>query len=330
MSQDKAPAAGPSAKGVPDAGRFTTRVLGASEDRSVVAGQFAEVAPGLRLHYASCGDRSRPLMLLLHGFPEFWGAWREIMPSFADRFHVVAPDLRGYNLSDKPEDVDAYRPSVLVADVVGLIQALGHERCVLVAHDWGGAIAWSVAITHPELIERLVILNAPHPVPFARDLAGDPAQQKASSYMNRLRAQGSEVRLAENDLVRLDGFFLNFGGQNWFDAETRSAYHAAWSQAGALRAGVNWYRASPLYPPIGEDRGAGKLQLDPAIFVVRVPTLVIWGEGDTALLPGLLDGLETVVPELRIVRIPDASHWLIHEQPERVVSEIRSFIADGA
>lgn len=320
MSQDKAP----------DSGHLGKSALGARQDRTVVAGQFVEVAPGLRLHYASCGDPSKPLMLMLHGFPEFWGAWRQIMPAFSDRFHVVAPDLRGYNLSDKPDAVGAYRPSVLVADVVGLIQALGHERCVLVAHDWGGAIAWSVAITHPELIERLIILNAPHPVPFARDLGSNPAQQKASAYMNWLRAPGSEVRLAEHDFARLEGFFLKSGAQSWFDAETRCAYHAAWSQAGALMAGVNWYRASPLYPPNETDPGAGKLQLDPTIFVVRVPTLVIWGEGDTALLPGLLEGLETVVPDLRIVRIPDASHWLVHEQPERVVSEIRSFIADGA
>ncbi len=319
MSQDKVPAARQLDKLASEAG----------EGNVILAGQTAEVAPGVRLHYASCGNPSKPLMLMLHGFPEFWGAWHEIMPAFCGRFHVVAPDLRGYNLSDKPQDVRAYRPSVLVADIVGLVQELGHERCILVAHDWGGAIAWSVAIAHPELIERLVILNAPHPVPFARALASDAAQQKASAYMNWLRAPGSEALLAENDFAQLAGFFLRSGGESWFDSATRAAYHAAWSQAGALTGGVNWYRASPLYPPIGDDPGAGKLHLDPSVFIVRAPTLVIWGERDPALLPALLDGLAAVVPELRIERIPEATHWLVHEQPQRIVSEIRNFV-DGA
>lgn len=301
--------------------------MNAAQQFPIVAGRFAEVQPGMRLHYASCGDPSKPLMLMLHGFPEFWGAWREIMPAFADRYHVVAPDLRGYNLSDKPPAVRDYRPSLLVADVAGLVRALGHERCVLVAHDWGGAIAWSVAIAHPDMVERLVILNAPHPVPFARALASDAAQQQASQYMNWLRRPGSEALLAENGFARLEGFFLKLGGEAWFGADARADYHAAWGRTGALAGGVNWYRASPLYPPTADDAGASKLQLDPASFIVRVPTLVIWGEGDTALLPVLLDGLDVQVPDLRIVRLPEATHWLIHEQPQRVVAEIRRFVA---
>lgn len=296
---------------------------------SVVEGRFAEVQPGVRLHYASCGDASRPLMLMLHGFPEFWGAWRHVMPAFADAFHVVAPDLRGYNLSDKPAAVADYRPSKLIADVAGLVRALGHERCVLVAHDWGGAIAWSVAIAHPQLVERLVILNAPHPVPFARALAADPAQIAASQYMNWLRRPGSELRLAENGFARLEGFFLKLGGEAWFRAAEREAYHAAWSRPGALAGGVNWYRASPLHPSTEAEPGAAALSLDPEAFVVRVPTLVIWGDGDTALLPVLLDGLDALVPDLRIVRLPDATHWLVHEQPDRIVAEIRGFVGAG-
>jgi pimeloyl-ACP methyl ester carboxylesterase len=291
-----------------------------------VAGHYATVQPGIRLHYASCGDASRPLMLMLHGFPEYWGAWRAVMPAFADAFHVVAPDLRGYNLSDKPAEVADYRPSRLIADVVGLVRALGHQRCVLVAHDWGGAIAWSVAIAHPEIVERLVILNAPHPLTFARDLAGDPEQIQASQYMNWLRRPGSETRLAENDFARLEGFLTHPHGASWFDAAERSAYHQAWSQPGALTGGVNWYRASPLHPATEAEPGAAGLSLDPAAFTVKVPTLVVWGEADAALRPGLLAGLDAVVPELRIVRLPEASHWLVHEAPERVVTEIRDFV----
>ena len=293
-------------------------------------GQYVEVQPGLRLHYASCGDPSKPLLLLLHGFPEYWGAWRGLMPAFADDHHVVAPDQRGYNLSDKPADVRDYRAPLLVGDLVGLIRALGHERCVLVGHDWGGAVAWAFAIAHPEMVERLVILNAPHPVPFARALAGDPAQQQASRYMNWLRRPGSEERLAENGFARLERLLQNPDGADWFDAATRADYHAAWGQPGALAANVAWYRASPLFPPTESERGAAGVTLDPAAFVVNVPTLVVWGERDIALLPVLLDGLDALVPKIRIVRIPDASHWLVHEQPQRVIDEIRSFVADAA
>jgi pimeloyl-ACP methyl ester carboxylesterase len=308
---------------VSGAGEGTSAACGAAP---VIEGGFAEVQPGVRLHYARCGDASKPLMLMLHGFPEFWGAWRHLMPAFADAYHVVAPDLRGYNLSDKPAAVADYRPSKLIADVAGLVRALGHERCVLVAHDWGGAIAWSVAIAHPELIERLVILNAPHPVPFAKALASDPAQIRASQYMNWLRRPGSETVLAQDGFARLESFFLNLGGEAWFDAATRHAYHSAWSQPGALAGGVNWYRASPLHPATESEPGASGLSLDAQAFTVRVPTLVIWGERDTALLPVLLDGLDALVPDLRIVRLPEATHWLAHEQPERVVAEIRAFL----
>lgn len=297
---------------------------------AITSGQYARVAPEVRLHYASCGEPGAPLMLFLHGFPEFWYAWRALLPAFGGRFHAVAPDLRGYNLSDKPADVRAYRMPALVADIDAQVRGLGHERCVLVAHDWGGAVAWSYAIAHPERVERLVILNAPHPVPFARALAHDRAQQAASQYMNWLRRPGSEEVLARDDFARLDEFFLRLGGAAWFRGEGRDAYHAAWAQPRAIAGGVNFYRASPLYPPAGDDPGAARLQLDEGDFVVRAKTLVIWGDGDTALLPALLDSLDRLVPGLRIVRLADATHWLVHEQPQRIILEISEFVADGA
>ncbi len=291
----------------------------------VVDGQFREVGAGIRLHYASCGDAGRPLMLFVHGFPEFWRAWELVLPHFGDRWHAVAPDLRGFNLSSKPSEVAAYKPAVLVADLVGLIEALGHRSAVVVGHDWGGALAWSLAIARPDLVERLVILNAPHPVPFARALAGDPEQQNASRYMNWLRKPGAEGPLAEDDFARLDTFFLSMGGQRWFSGETRDAYHRAWSQPGALTGGLNYYRASPLYPPIDGDPGAARLDLREEDFVVRVPTLVIWGDADIALRPILLEGLDRVVPDMRIERLAGATHWLAHEQPEAIAAMIRRF-----
>ena len=189
-----------------------------------------------------------------------------------------------------------------------------------------GMSVWNI---DDAMIERLVILNAPHPVPFARALAHDTAQIEASAYMNWLRRDGSEAKLAEEGFRRLEGFLTRFGGGEWFDESTRAAYHAAWSRPGALTGSVNWYRASPLHPATDTEAGATGLTLDPSAFVVKVPTLVLWGERDVALLPVLLDGLDEVVPDLRIVRLPEATHWLAHEAPAQVIDEIRSFI-DGA
>jgi pimeloyl-ACP methyl ester carboxylesterase len=300
--------------------------VGAAVHPAIRTGRFVEAQPGVRLHCAEVGTPGAPLIVFVHGFPEFWFAWKDVLPEFADRWHAVAPDLRGFNLSDKPSDPKAYRADRLIGDLDGLIRALGHERAVVVAHDWGGAVAWSFAIAMPQRVEKLVILNAPHPVPFARLLAEDPAQQRASDYMNWLRMPGTEVELAKDDFARFDAFFQGTSPAPWFDAATRAAYHEAWAQPGAIVGGLNYYRASPLYPPVGEDPGARRLKLDPKDFVVRVPTLVIWGERDRALLPTLLDGLETLVPDLRVQRLPECSHWLAHEEPERIAMLIRDFV----
>jgi epoxide hydrolase 4 len=300
-----------------------------SGDPEIRTGRFVEVQPGIRLHCAETGTPGAPLIVFLHGFPEFWIAWKDVLPAFADGWHAVAPDLRGFNLSSTPPEVKAYRADRLVGDIDGLIRGLGHERAVVVAHDWGGAVAWSFAIAKPERVRTLVILNATHPIQFARLLADDPAQQAASAYMNWLRRPGSEAALAKDDFALFDRFFVGDPPPAWYDTATRAAYHAAWSQPGALTGGVNYYRASPLYPPIGDDPGAKRLTLDPKDFMVTVPTRVIWGERDHALLPALLDGLETVVPDLEIHRLPECSHWLTHEAPQRVAALIRTF-ADEA
>ena len=292
---------------------------------AIRTGRYVEVQPGVRLHCAEAGDPASPPIVLVHGFPEFWYAWKEVLPLLGDRFHAVAPDLRGFNLSSRPEDVRAYRAPQLVADLDGLIRGLGHERAVVVAHDWGGAAAWALAIAMPHRVSRLVIVNAPHPVPFARMLASDPAQQAASAYMNWLRRPGTESALAKDDFALFDRFFVGESPPAWFDAPTRAAYHEAWGRPGAIAGGLAYYRASPLYPPTADDPGAAKLALDPADFVVRVPTLVVWGERDRALLPGLLDGLDTLVPDLTVVRLPECSHWVAHEAPDRLAALVRDF-----
>jgi len=275
-------------------------------------------ANGIRLHAARAGEG--PLMLFLHGFPEYWAMWRPILEHFGARGRcAVAPDLRGYNLSDKPPAVDAYRAKHLVADVLALAAHYTKDKFVLVAHDWGGAVAWGVAIAHPERLSQLVMLNSPHPYLFWRELCNNPAQQKASEYMLLFRHAKAERVLSENGYARLLRTFTDL------DSSARQALVQAWSQPGALTGGLNYYRASPLYPPSAEDPGARKLQLQPQDFVVKVPTLVLWGERDTALLPGCLDGLEEVVPGVKIVRVPEATHWVARERTAQVIREIEAF-----
>ena len=288
--------------------------------------QFVTLGNGMRLHYASAGQKGPPLMLFLHGFPEFWYEWHAQLAEFGIDHFAVAPDLRGFNLSDMPTEVVAYKARHVIDDLVQLIACLGYDRCVLVAHDWGGAIAWNMALSHPQLLQRLIIINAPHPYLFLKALATDPAQQAASSYMNWLRAADSETVLAADDFQRMDGFFAAMGQHpaGWFDGDTRARYHAAWRRG--LQGGVNYYRATPAHPPTPTEPGPLKLTLRPQDFTVTVPTRVIWGEADVALPATLLDGLEEVVTDLQIQRIADGSHWVIHEQPERINHLIRGFL----
>jgi len=279
---------------------------------------------GVKLHCAVAGEAGRPLMLFLHGFPEFWAAWRKPMAHFASRgWLCVAPDLRGYNLSDKPEGVEPYKAKHLVNDVLAVASRYSKDRFVLVAYDWGGAVAWAVGIGHPQRLAKLVMINSPHPYVFWRELANNPAQQKASEYMNVFRLPKAERVLSENGYARLLGAFMHLPEQ-W-----RAELVAAWSQPGALTGGLNYYRASPLYPATATDPGAKKLQFKPEDFMVRVPTLVLWGERDTALLTGCLEGLEKCVPDLKVVRAPDASHWIVHEKPGLVCGEIEKFIGEA-
>ena len=288
---------------------------------------------GIRLHCVSEGAADAPLMLFVHGFPEFWYCWHSQLAEFGKDHRAVAFDLRGHNLSDKPDGVDAYRVKPLLQDLRQLIEHLQAGRkdrsCILVANDWGGAIAWTFAAAFPQYVQKLVIINAPHTVPFARALASDPVQQEASNYMLLLRHAKAERVLEANNYQRLLKMFSRTAdGHCALSDEEIPLYRAAWSQPSALTCALNLYRASPLYPPTPEDPGAAALKLDPAALTVRVPTLVIGGEADTALGTVLLDGLEDLVPDLRIERIPEGSHWVIHEQPQQVSAAIRKFLQE--
>lgn len=282
---------------------------------------------GIRLHYVTAGT-GEPI-LFVHGFPEFWYAWKNQLEEFSRTHRAVALDMRGYNLSDKPAAVTAYRAEHLIEDLRQFIDYLNARPCVVVAHDWGGAAAWALAIRRPEHVSRLVIINAPHPVPFVRALKRDPEQIAASQYMLLFRDPKAERVLSADNYKRLEGMLRSdFGaaGGAWPTDADMQQYRAAWSQPGALTGGLNYYRASPIHPAAADAPGATALDLDPADFVVKVPTLVIWGEQDQALRPLLLDGLHEVVPDLTIRRLPQASHWAAHEHPGEINRLIREFL----
>lgn len=276
---------------------------------------------------ASGPDAARPQVMLLHGFPEAAFIWDEVMLRLAQGAGVacVAPNLRGYPGSSAPAELAAYRAKPLVADIAALIEALGGPVDLLVAHDWGGALAWSLAAMRPELMKRLLIINSPHPATFLRELRDNPAQQAASKYMNFLCRPDAEALLVERDFARLWPFF---GKPAWLTPVLREQYRAAW--ACGLAGPLNFYRASPLRPASGPADALQTLVLPDAAVTVRVPTTVLWGETDRALLPGLLDGLERWVPDLRIQRVAAASHWIVHEQPALVADLIQALLPETA
>ncbi|WP_332748823.1 alpha/beta fold hydrolase [Hydrogenophaga sp.] len=300
---------------------------------------FLQVLPhGITLSCRAAGEPGRPVLLFLHGFPEAAFVWDELLAHFAQPQHggyrCVAPNLRGYEHSSAPTEVAAYRAKPLVQDLAALIEVItqdsptpGQLAC-LVAHDWGGALAWSVAAQLPAAMRQLAIVNAPHPATFQRELANSPAQQASSAYMNFLARPDAPALLAENDFARLWPFFTNMaadrGPMAWLDGATRARYREVWCLG--LYGPCGYYAASPLRPPTASDPGATAVQLPRERAAVNVPTLVIWGLGDTALPEALLDGLDGYVGDLRIERVPRATHWIVHEQPQQVAALIGAFL----
>ena len=291
-----------------------------------------ELPSGIRLSCRAAGEPGRPLLVFLHGFPEAAFVWDGMLEHFASGFRCVAPNLRGFERSSAPAAVEAYRAKHLVADIAGLIDELGGRAEAVVAHDWGGAVAWALAAQRPQCMKRLVIVNSPHPATFLRELRTNPAQQAASAYMQFLCRPDAEALLSADGYARLWRFFTNMladdkthPGGGWLTDDVRAQYRAVWDRG--LSGGCNYYRASPLKPPTGPDDPVMATELAPESVTVRVPTLVLWAERDLALLPALLDGLDAFVPELEVVRVPEATHWIVHEQPARVAAAIEQALA---
>lgn len=293
---------------------------------------FDQVLPhGITLSCRADGPLDAPQrVILLHGFPEAAFVWDDVMAALAPGARCVAPNLRGYERSSRPADPAAYRPKHLVADLVALIAATtgGPDRRIdlLVAHDWGGGVAWNLAALAPQLVKRLVIINSPHPGALLRELRDNPVQQAASQYMRQLVQPGAAAHFAADDFAALWAMLNRNGPPAWLTPALRAQYHAVWSQG--LDGALNYYRASPLRPPASADDPAlQQLVLPPSVVNVAVPTTVLWGEDDHALGPGLLAGLADWVPGVQIHRLPGASHWIVHEQPAWVIERLREALA---
>jgi len=287
---------------------------------------------GITLSCRAAGERGLPVLMFLHGFPEAAFVWDELLEHFARPEHggyrCVAPNLRGYERSSQPTDVKAYRPKELVQDIAALVAIEGSPLECLVAHDWGGAVAWNLANQRPELTRRLAIINSPHPGTFLRDLQSDARQQQASAYMNFLIRPDAEELLRANEYERLFGFFTKWGGAPWLTDSLKQQYREVWDAS--LTGGLNYYRASPLRPTREGDPAASTITLPREMLTVNLPTLVLWAMQDAALLPSLVDGLQEYVPRLTLERVADASHWIIHEQPQLVADRLQRFLAAPA
>jgi pimeloyl-ACP methyl ester carboxylesterase len=271
----------------------------------------------LRMHYVTQGEG--PLVVLLHGFPEFWYSWRHQIPLLAELgYRVVAPDLRGYNDSDKPRT--GYDVATLLRDIVGLIKGLGAERAIIVGHDWGGVLAWAFAIRYPQLTERLIVLNAPHPAAFQRELR-TWKQMRKSWYVLAFQIPWlPEYFLGHNHAELIARMIYKAAVQKAaFPPEVLEQYREAMSKPGAIHSSLNYYRSifrNPLNIVGGES----------VYKQIAAPTLLIWGEQDIALDIALTEGLKPWVPNIVIKRIPDSGHWVQQEKPALVNTYLREFL----
>ena len=274
---------------------------------------------GISLHAVEAGPRKGPPVVLLHGFPEFWYGWRHQIPVLARAgFHVLAPDQRGYGTSDKPPGVGAYRVEELARDVVGLLDEGGHERAFVVGHDWGGVVAWWLALAHEQRVERLAILNVPHPAVMRRSLLTSPRQLLRSWYVLAFQAPGLPERLLARDDYATLAQAVRGGRRGTCTAQDLARYKEAWSEPGALTAMVNWYRAAMRWawspPPQGR---------------VTVPTLLLWGVRDRFLGRELAAPSAALCDDARLVFHEHATHWIQHDDADEVNARLVHLVRHG-
>jgi pimeloyl-ACP methyl ester carboxylesterase len=275
----------------------------------------------VRLHYVRRGEG--PLMLFLHGFPQCWYQYRRQLIEFSRDHLAVAPDLRGYNLSSKPDDVHGYETCSMVEDIRQLANHLGNERLVLVGHDVGGAIAWSFALHHPEMLRALVILDTPHPALFDHALHHDREQQEASSYMLTARRPDAAEIFAANEFQLMRDALA----EPFLSDEDLAFYRDSWGKPGAVAAALRWFHAEGQGPPSPDGTPAnGNIVRHIAPLTVRVPTLVIYPTADRWIRPASHRGLERFVPDLTMIEVEGGTHWIAEERPDLVNHTIREFL----
>jgi len=263
---------------------------------------------GIKLHTVMIGEG--PPLVLLHGFPDFWYGWKSVIPGLKKHYKLIIPDMRGYNLSDKPKGVSNYKIELLIQDIKGLIESLNLGKIFLAGHDWGGAVAWTFAEKYPDMLQKLAILNAPHMKIFQQKLRTDKKQQEASFYIFEFLKPDGEQFAIKDDFKWLKWAVFSGNKKDFTDFD-KEQYLSAWTQPGAILGGVNYYRANTSFKDF-----TGK---------ITIPTLVIHGMKDVALLSSVLDGLPDYVDDLKIVRLEDSSHWVMHDQPELVISSFKEF-----
>ena len=286
------------------------------------------LSTGITLNVAFAGAEDAPAVVLLHGFPESHRTWREVAPRLEDSFRLIMPDQRGFAGSDRPQEVEAYKTDTLINDIFALADTLGLESFAVVGHDWGGAIAWPAALRGDPRLKKLAIVNAPHPVIFQKSVIEDSDQRAASQYITAFRTPGFEKAIETMGYrTFFEKTFARHVDLSKMPESEKQQYIADWSQPGALTSMLNWYRAGKMVvPPPGLTMPLPDWLLK-AFPKVQVPTLVVWGMKDTALLPIQLEGLDELVEDLRIARLPEAGHFAPWEAPDEVAEALRDFLA---
>ncbi len=300
--------------------------------------QRLSLATGVELDVWTAGDPANPPLIFLHGFPESHRTWRHQIAALSDRYYCIAPDQRGYRGSSKPQEVEAYTPNKLTADIFALADALGINEFTIVGHDWGGVIAWSIALNGQKgapnpawagRVTRAIIANAPHPFLFQRLLAGDPEQRAASQYMRDFRDPENDALVREHGLAGLLFKVVKWERSSAMEEAERDALLADWQDRDACFAMLNWYRASPItIPSMDEPYDLPPFDADnyPKL---GIPTLVIWALDDLALPPANLEGMERLIPSLKIVRVPGCGHFVPWEAPEAVNAAMAEWLTQS-
>lgn len=286
-----------------------------------------ELATGITMNVALAGADDAPPVILLHGFPESHRTWRDAAPLLADRFRLVMPDLRGFGDSDRPQDVADYATDTLVADIFAAADAFEIDRFALVGHDWGGAMAWAAALRGDPRIERLAIVNSPHPAIFQRSIIDDEAQRAASQYIRAFRDPGMEAGIARMGFdTFFDKSFSNHVDLASVPADERARYIADWSRPGAMTAMLNWYRASHILVPAMGERAELPIWVERGVPKLTIPVQVIWGLDDKALLPIQLEGIGEVGDGVEVVPLSGVGHFAPWQAPDRVASALAPFL----